>query len=463
MAKKIHLLITASILGLIALSVIQGYLVNNTYKLKKDAFITDTRRSISRMDDTSPVLDSINDIWQDAFLELMIDFRHGRVGKDTIIGTLKQSTSSLNESYRSAYKAELDKKDIAFPLQFQKRVRAIILSDSTRVDTLFYKSDAQPSFHLVGDYFEPSEAHKISNAFWLTDHGYQEEVDGKQQDFTYYLQFETEDMMNIDGWKEIVLKQMAGLFVGAIAIFLFVFGSLFYSIKNLITQKKIADIKTDFVNNITHELKTPLATLSLATKMIRTDEFFSKPEALESTIQTIDRQNVRLQKLIDQVMHNSMGYNEINLQLEQVNTQLYFGQLLDDFELSHQNKIVVKRSLEANELQLDKFFIATALLNILDNAFKYGARNILCTTKVLDHKGLSITIADDGIGISAKHRKDIFEKFFRVGNKEVHDVKGLGLGLYYTRQIILAHQGSIELESTVNKGSTFTITIPNHS
>ncbi|MBX2827573.1 MAG: HAMP domain-containing histidine kinase [Flavobacteriaceae bacterium] len=462
MVKKINVLILASVIGFLAFSAIQAYLINNTYKLKKDAFLNETRRSISRLDDFSPILDSINDIWQDRFLVAVSEYEQQKLTRDSLLSQLKKETQELDEDYRIAYKAEMKNNGVVYDLQFHKRVRTIILLDSIQNDTLFYSEPAKDGFRLIGDDFKREDGHRISNSLWLTDHTYQVQEGDSTVSKSYDLQFETVDVMNIDGWKRIVLNQLKGLLIISISIFLFVFGLLYYSIKNLITQKKIADIKTDFVNNITHELKTPLATLSLATKMMKKDAILESAEIVKSTIGTIERQNIRLQKLIDQVLHNSLGYTEIQLNKETTNSATYLSQIISDFEIAQADKdltLTKEWAPSSPEITIDKFYITTAIVNILENAVKYGGTQIKVSTR-LEGKDFIIAIQDNGQGISSKDKKSIFDKFYRAGNKEIHDVKGLGLGLYYTHQVIMAHGGEIRVDSKVGSGSTFTIHIP---
>lgn len=463
MKKRIRTLIISSILGLIALSIIQGYLINNTYQLKKKAFISETRSSISRIDDFSPQLDSINDIWQEHFLKLLADYRKNKIAKEDIMPSLTAKTDSLKEDYKERYKKELDKNKNPYNLKFQKRIRTIVILDSIQNDTIFYSSAKKDLKYLIGDEFSVQEAQKVSNSLWLTEFTYDDEENGKTVSKEYDLHFETEDYMNIAGWKRIVLFRMSGLLIISVSIFLIVFGLLYYSIKNLITQKKIADIKTDFVNNITHELKTPLATLTLATKMLQKDEAIKQSSIADVTVNTIERQNKRLQKLIDQVLNNSLGYHEIQLKKESINANDYLNMILDDFQLSVNDKDVkVERSLKTGKKQIsvDKFFLTTALFNILENAVKYSKENILIHFSSEMNSNLRISIEDQGIGIVTKDQKLLFDKFFRAGDKEIHNVKGLGLGLYYTNQIVKAHGGQIQVKSTVGKGTSFVIEIP---
>ncbi len=462
MRRKIKLLIGAAILGLIALSIIQAYLINNTYKLKRDAFINEMRRSISQIDDFSPALDSLSDIWQDHFLSRIADYKVDQASKADILKGLEIVIDSINETYKSEYQKELKERNIQYDIKFQKKVLAIVLEDSTTNDTIF-DYDKTPVKIVLGNDIDEDQAIGLSTTLWQTDHTSSRTIDGEQKDIVFYLAFKTRDSMDLQGWKSIVLKEMMGLLLLSLIIFSVVIGLLYYSIKSLILQKKIADIKTDFVNNITHELKTPLSTLTLATKMLKTPAILEQPEAINDTINTIERQNIRLQKLIDQVLSNSLGYREIELKKESVDAHSYFNTVLDDFLLSVKTKPVqLHRNYEGESktLFIDRFYITTALLNILENAVKYSKENVEINCTITIENALIITIQDNGIGISAQDQKQVFEKFFRAGNKEIHNVKGLGLGLYYTNQIVKAHKGTTEVQSSPSKGTTFTIKIP---
>ena len=137
--------------------------------------------------------------------------------------------------------------------------------------------------------------------------------------------------------------------------------------------------------------------------------------------------------------------------------------MLDDFELSvHDKNITFNRDIANTEQKvlLDKFYFATALFNILENAVKYSNDTIVIDINAEVEKAFTLSIKDKGIGISSKDQKQLFDKFFRAGNKEIHNVKGLGLGLYYTNQIVKAHGGTIRVKSAENEGTTFSITIP---
>ena len=461
MHKKIRLLIIVSIIGLFALSLIQGYLINNTYKLEKAAFISETRKSISRIDDLSPNLDTVNDIWQEEFLNVIVDYKLKLLKKNQVLQKFDSITDAINVLYVDTYQKDLKERNIAYNLKFQKVVKTIILLDSTKNDTLF-RTNKKQVFHLLGDKFSINDGHKVSSSLWLTDHTSDRMVDGEMKEVAFDLQFETEDRMNIDGWKRIVLGRMTVLLSISILIFLLVFGLLYYAIKSFISQKKIADVKTDFVNNITHELKTPLSTLTLVTKMLKKNEDVLASEMSLSFVDTIERQNKRLQKLIDQVLNNSLGYKEIKLIKEEVSVAKYISILINDFKLTLDLKnIQIENNVNTNKsIFIDKFYFTTAILNILENAVKYGGNELKITFTAQFNNSFALTITDTGIGISKKEIPNLFDKFYRVGNKEIHNVKGLGLGLYYAKQIAKAHKGDIFVESEINMGTSFTIKIP---
>ena len=239
-----------------------------------------------------------------------------------------------------------------------------------------------------------------------------------------------------------------------------VIGLFAYALYSLVKQKKNAEIKTDFVNNITHELKTPLATLSIATKTLQQKGVSDNKEIFNSVVDTINRQRIRLQNLIDQVVNNSLGYEQINLSKEKVVVQKHLKSLIDDYKIQKKEVAITFKYPETNvNLNLDTFHFNTAILNLLDNAIKYGGNTIDITLKKENNNSV-LVLKDNGIGIVKSNHKKIFDKFYRVNNTTIHNVKGLGLGLYYVHQIIKAHEGTIQVDSELKMGTTITIKIP---
>lgn len=464
MQQKINILIGTAIITLLGLISIQAYLIYNTYELKKDAFLNETKKVINRIDDETASLNDIEEIWGLRLMGLLADYKYGSLSKEEFIFKLTKTADSSNAEYNRLYKEQLAKSELGYDVKYKKNIHRIILLDSVQNDTIYSLKENKPVF-LVGENFEDATGYRISNARWQSN--YQEEsrlYGGEPRDVEFEFRVDTQDRMNISEWKRIVLGRMVTILVGSILLLLFVVGLFYYSISNLIKQKKVADVKTDFINNITHELKTPLATLAIATKSLKKQEIVEAPEAFENTLGIVERQNSRLQKLIDQVMTNSLGSEDLVLHKEQLVDDVYFKNIVSDFSLSVQSKdLNIDLEIEPKEvmLRIDRFLFTTALLNILENAVKYGKETVAIKVQTqLKNNQYQIDISDNGIGISEKNKEVIFDKFYRVTSGNVHNVKGLGLGLYYTKQVIDAHSGEISLQSELHKGTTFSIIIP---
>ena len=250
---------------------------------------------------------------------------------------------------------------------------------------------------------------------------------------------------------------MALILIFAIVSILTLIILFIIAIKALIKQKKVSDIKTDFINNITHELKTPLTTLAVATKILQRNEIRENEHAFTSVVDTIDRQNNRLQQLIDQVMTSSLGYEEMELRKEKVAAHPFLNRIISDFKITCPNiTIVTHFNAFETTLVLDTFHLATAIVNVLENAVKYGCTNITVNTSSENNR-FNISMQDDGIGIAKNKQLFLFDKFYRVEQGNLHSTKGLGLGLYYVDQIVKAHQGTIQVISEPGKGATFNL------
>ncbi|MFK7951514.1 MAG: sensor histidine kinase [Ekhidna sp.] len=460
MKSKITILIIASLLGFFALSAIQAYLINNTYELKKDAFMEVTTEAVTVIDDHLTKIDSLRSEWRDTMLEIVAGHKQGYVTKDSILYYFQLKTDSLNDVFADILSQELERLDIDRSLKFQKKVLSIVVIEPHLNDTI-YNSENNPTSYILGVSFE-EEGRKISGSTSYSEYSFDNEIEGQSMLDMVKVNFETETLINIEGWERQVLGEMKGLLFISLAIFLFVFGILFYSIKNLITQKKIAELKTDFINNISHEFKTPLATLTLATGMLR-ETSMKNDSILPETVEIIDRQGRRLQKLLDQVLDNTMSHTQIKLSKTEVNIENFINSLLDDFELSvsgSQPRLSRELKLDKSTIVIDPFYVTTALLNILDNGVKYNNENVELHVSAQVTNQFRISIKDNGIGISRKNQAHLFDKFYRVGNKEIHEIKGLGLGLFYAGQIVKAHNGNISVESSEGRGSTITIELP---
>lgn len=241
------------------------------------------------------------------------------------------------------------------------------------------------------------------------------------------------------------------------------FGTSFYIIYR---QKKLDLLKTDFINNMTHEFKTPVASISLATQMMKNEKVLADPEKIKRYSGIIEEENKRLSGHIENVLQVAR-YNKGGFKLNI--TDIHINELLTDIvdslelRITSENGALIRRlNAQTDLIRGDKAHLTNVFYNILENAIKYRKESTLKIVLSTESsgKGVTIDIEDNGIGISAENQKMIFEKFYRVPTGNIHNVKGFGLGLSYVKIIVDAHRGSIKLDSELGKGSRFEIFLP---
>ncbi|MFV0377354.1 MAG: sensor histidine kinase [Mangrovibacterium sp.] len=262
------------------------------------------------------------------------------------------------------------------------------------------------------------------------------------------------------------LLKTTGFMVIPTAVLTFMLIAIFiYTILIILRQKKLSIIKNDFINNMTHELKTPISTISLASQMLHDNSLNNTPKTIEHISGVILQESKRLSFQVEKVLQMAV-FNEGRLKLKF--KELHMNELINtvilNFELRVKNKggkLTAELLAERDFIKGDEVHITNVIFNLLDNAVKYSKGEPEITIKT-ENKGnnLLISVKDNGIGIPKEHQDQIFERFFRVPTGNVHDVKGFGLGLSYVKKIIDSHQGKIKVDSAVNKGTKFTIYFP---
>jgi len=249
------------------------------------------------------------------------------------------------------------------------------------------------------------------------------------------------------------------LFTG---IILFCF---WYTIQVIIRQKKLSEMKNDFINNMTHEFKTPIATISLAADSIGSPMIMSHPDKIKRFVDIIRQENRRMNSQVERVLQMAMiDKKDFQLSLDDLNLHEVIQQAVDNFSLQVEKREgTLYTDLQASRpvIEGDATHIASIIHNLLDNANKYSPEKPDITISTRDvPMGVEITVTDKGIGISKEARKHIFDKFYRVHTGNIHDVKGFGLGLSYVKAIMTAHKGLVDVKSEPGKGSSFTLTFP---
>ena len=253
------------------------------------------------------------------------------------------------------------------------------------------------------------------------------------------------------------------IYVSIIVLLVLVFFG--YTLAVILRQKRLSEIKTDFINNMTHELKTPIATIALSSEMLLRNDFSNDEEKLKRYAGIIHKENKRLETQVERVLNVAKLDKEhlvLSKEIMDIHELLEEAQENINFNQSEQGvKVELNLNADSGEINADPVHITNVIYNLLDNAVKYCETipEIKVITRT-DKKGIIIEFTDNGIGMKREEHKLIFDKFYRIPTGNLHNVKGFGLGLYYVRLIIQEHVGTIDVKSQVGKGTTFTIWLP---
>lgn len=256
-----------------------------------------------------------------------------------------------------------------------------------------------------------------------------------------------------------------GFWIFSSSILLIVMIFFVYTISIILKQKRLSEIKNDFINNMTHELKTPISTISLSSEVLQRADILENPERLKNYAGIIYHENNRLKKQVERVLQMAtLEKEEIQLNKKNLNLHEVINTSVNTFQLSVQEKggnIHTVLEAENPEVYADEVHITNIIHNLLDNANKYSPHRPAITIRTRNEKGsLFVTVEDQGIGINKEDQSFIFDKFYRVSTGNLHDVKGFGLGLNYVKTMLTAHGGKISVKSELGKGSRFEVFIP---
>ncbi len=245
-----------------------------------------------------------------------------------------------------------------------------------------------------------------------------------------------------------------------VVIFFFV-----YTLLVILKQRRLSEIQKDFINNMTHEFKTPISTIAISSEVLKDPFIVKTPERLLNYATIIQNENQRLKQQVERVLQMAQfDKEEIDLKKEEINLNLLAEEVVKSnrvFIEAKEGTINLDLAAKESSVKIDRLHFTNVIYNLLDNAVKYNRNKPEITITTQNQNGqLILTIADNGIGISAEDQKKVFHKFYRVPTGNVHDVKGFGLGLNYVKLIIENHDGKISLESQLHRGSRFIITVP---
>lgn len=255
-----------------------------------------------------------------------------------------------------------------------------------------------------------------------------------------------------------LLLPSIGVVLLTLAIFIITIVVIFW-------QKQLNTMKNDFVNNMTHEFKTPISTISLASQMLQDQSVGMNPSMLQHVSNVIKDETKRLSLQVEKVLQMSMFENEkATLKVSEIHLNNLIKDIISSFSLKVTSKggeIVTHLKAVNDYVLIDEVHFTNVIFNLMDNALKYSDKTPILTLETWNEKeNVCVSIEDNGIGIKKEHLKKIFEKFYRVSTGNLHNVKGFGLGLAYVKKIVNDHQGTIKAESEIGLGTKFTITIP---
>jgi signal transduction histidine kinase len=234
----------------------------------------------------------------------------------------------------------------------------------------------------------------------------------------------------------------------------------------IVRQKRLDEIKNDFINNMTHEFKTPISTISLASQMLKDGSIAKSPNSLKHISSVIQDESKRLSFQVEKVLQMAIfEKGNASLKIKKVNINELIANVTNNFKLKVENKdgqIIEKLEARNPTVYVDELHFTNVIHNLLDNALKYRRGKPVFYVKTWNRpkNGVVISIQDNGMGISKENIKRIFEKFYRVPTGNIHNVKGFGLGLAYVKKIVEDHGGTITVESELNKGTKFEIFLP---
>jgi len=270
----------------------------------------------------------------------------------------------------------------------------------------------------------------------------------------------------VPGIKDIVVRSLRWNIAASILFTLAILAAFYFTIRTMIQQKKISEMKTDFINNMTHEFKTPLATISLAVDALKNEKLKEDHEKRAYFTNIIKDENKRMNKQVETILQAAqMDRQEVQLNTKTLHVHGVIQKALDNLSLQIQEKngtVSLQLSAGNDLMEADEMHLTNLVSNLLDNAVKYAGNELFIriSTRNPSRHSIRIAVEDKGIGMTKETVGRIFEKFYRAHTGNLHNVKGFGLGLSYVKTMVEAHRGKIKVESVPGKGSTFTIDFP---
>ncbi|MCI2109135.1 MAG: HAMP domain-containing histidine kinase [Bacteroidales bacterium] len=300
----------------------------------------------------------------------------------------------------------------------------------------------------------------------ISTSGYEPSGRARNYDYVYGKTLADKYELTIEPLTGIVFIEMSGVIAASLILFLMLAFSFWFLIHAMLKQKSLEEMKSDFTNNITHELKTPVAVAYAANDALLNFEAGNDPAKRREYLEISQSQLKKLEGMIEQILSMSMESRKtFELRKEDIPLKPLLQNLADQHRLSTEKPCEIHiESEDALVIHADRFHFGNVISNLIDNAIKYSGDAVIIIIRAKTTSGgVEISVKDNGIGIAPDKQKHIFDKFYRVPTGDIHDVKGYGLGLYYAKTMVEKHGGTISVSSTLGKGSEFRIFIPQAS
>ncbi|WP_207534617.1 sensor histidine kinase [Desertivirga arenae] len=373
---------------------------------------------------------------------------------DSVFAELR-AKSVMDSLFREIIKKYNLSKELRYLLTIEK---LSVTFDGNNYHTLYpfskgapnnpYKYTSAEGVIIDGSLAAPDKQNEVSTVSVTTPEAYSYQIT-----FSLFADYDNRTMK--------IIRDMSPTFLLSLSSILFVVGIYFFTYRNWQRQKKLSEMKTDFLNSITHEFNTPLSTILVANKSLQNPEIIENRDNVYNLAEVIQRQATRLQALINLAL-DITAMPSRNLQKEIYDFNSLISEIIEDYKIKCQNKVQISfnKEIARENVLLDRFLFTTTLYNLFDNAVKYNRaqnKQIQIETKY-EGDFVVLSIEDNGIGIPTMIKNQVFDKFYR-GKNEI-GAGGLGLGLFYVRQSIDAHGWSIKINSEHENGSKFSIFIP---
>lgn len=451
--RKIKWLIASCVVIVGTLSFIQYALVLNTYKLTKEKYYTEIRSEIGKLINR-PSIAILEEKTQEKLKHLARLFVLQQIDKATLFAKLNKSDDVEMDRLKQQLFQDIQSNKILKDLKYKAQYDEILITFNGKTDTLL--STREAPFVFLGSPFQTPNTLLIGNGSNTIVDSFPK-ADGSGSS-SIKLQIQRAQYLEVSTWKAEVWKRMAGIYLLAFLMIVAVIILYYLVFSAMFRQKRLAEIKTDFANNITHELKTPLSSVGLILKSLEREEVRSNPQLTDELLASLNRQHFKIQKLVDFVLETALTSPH---EVKKISVDI--TSYLQDYvkELRTENhQFTSSIPPEKHHVLINLEILDKILNNLIENALKYSPEGTVISLKSkVMHRKYRIEITDEGPGIPLAYQPFIFDKFFRIPTHNQHDVKGLGLGLYLSKQAANLIGAELIMESRSGAGSTFILEI----